>query len=74
MNTPAHQDDTRVEPVPKRLKANMPTAQEPRAHSKNSVRLVPWRQPSWPVFLPLVFAANVGVATLAWFVVGLFMR
>jgi hypothetical protein len=33
----------------------------------------PWRDLSWGIFLPLSFAANVGVAILAWIVVGLFM-
>jgi hypothetical protein len=33
----------------------------------------PWRDLSWGVFLPLSFAANVVVAALAWFIVGLFM-
>jgi hypothetical protein len=33
----------------------------------------PWRDVSWGVFLPLSFVANVGVAILAWIIVGLFM-
>jgi hypothetical protein len=33
----------------------------------------PWRDPSWGVFLPLSFVANVVVAILAWIIVGLIM-
>jgi hypothetical protein len=34
----------------------------------------PWHNLSWGLFLPLVFGGNVVLATLAWFLVGLFMR
>jgi hypothetical protein len=34
----------------------------------------PWRNLSWGRLLPLVFAFNVVVATLAWIIVGLIMR
>jgi hypothetical protein len=30
----------------------------------------PWRNLSWGLFLPLVFAGNVVMATLAWIIVG----
>ena len=36
--------------------------------------LAPWSKLSWGLFLPLVFAGNVVVATLAWIIVGLVMR
>ena len=35
--------------------------------------LAPWSVLSWGLFLPLVFAGNVVVATLAWIIVGLVM-
>jgi hypothetical protein len=34
----------------------------------------PWRNLSWGLFLPLVFASNVFVSTFAWTVVGLAMK
>jgi hypothetical protein len=34
----------------------------------------PWRNLSWGLFLPLVFAANIVLATLAWIIVGAVMR
>ena len=34
----------------------------------------PWSKLSWGLFLPLVFGANVVVATLAWIIVGSVMR
>jgi hypothetical protein len=34
----------------------------------------PWSKSSWGLFLPVVFAGNVVVATLAWFLVGLFLK
>jgi hypothetical protein len=37
-------------------------------------KLAPWSKLSWSLFLPLVFAGNVVVATLAWVIVGLVMR
>jgi hypothetical protein len=36
--------------------------------------LPPWSKLSWSLFLPLVFAGNVVVAILAWFIVELVMR
>jgi hypothetical protein len=36
--------------------------------------VAPWSKLSWGLFLPLVFGGNVVVATLAWIIVGLFMR
>jgi hypothetical protein len=33
----------------------------------------PWRNLSWGLFLPLVFAGNVVMATLAWIIVGWIM-
>jgi hypothetical protein len=36
--------------------------------------LAPWSKLSWGLFIPLVFAGNVAVATLAWFIVELVMR
>jgi hypothetical protein len=36
--------------------------------------LGPWSKLSWGLFIPLVFAGNVAVATLAWFIVELVMR
>jgi hypothetical protein len=36
--------------------------------------LAPWNKLSWGLFLPLVFAGNVVVATLAWIIVGLLMQ
>jgi hypothetical protein len=36
--------------------------------------LAPWSKMSWGLFVPLVFAGNVVVATLAWFIVELVMR
>jgi hypothetical protein len=36
--------------------------------------LAPWSTLSWGLFIPLVFAGNVAVATLAWFIVELVMR
>jgi hypothetical protein len=36
--------------------------------------LAPWSELSWGLFIPLVFAGNVAVATLAWFIVELVMR
>ncbi len=36
--------------------------------------LPPWSKLSWSLFLPVVFAGNVVVAILAWFVVALVMR
>src|ERR1700675_1697403 len=36
--------------------------------------LAPWSNLSWGLFLPLVFAGNVVVATLAWIIVGFVMR
>jgi hypothetical protein len=37
-------------------------------------KLAPGSKLSWGIFLPLVFAGNVVVATLAWIIVGLVMR
>jgi hypothetical protein len=34
----------------------------------------PWRNLSWALFLPRVFAANIVLATLAWIIVGAVMR
>jgi hypothetical protein len=34
----------------------------------------PWRNLRWGLFLPLVFAGNVIVATLAWIIVGMVKR
>jgi hypothetical protein len=36
--------------------------------------LAPLSNLSWGLFIPLVFAGNVAVATLAWFIVELVMR
>jgi hypothetical protein len=36
--------------------------------------LGPWSKLSWSFLIPLVFAGNVAVATLAWFIVELVMR
>jgi hypothetical protein len=36
--------------------------------------LAPWSNLSWGLFLPLVFAGNVVLATLAWIVVGIVMK
>lgn len=36
--------------------------------------LAPWSKLSWGLFVPLAFAGNVVLSTLAWFVVGLVMR
>jgi hypothetical protein len=36
--------------------------------------LAPWSKLSWGLALPLVFAGNVVVATLAWIIIGLVMR
>jgi hypothetical protein len=36
--------------------------------------LAPRSKLSWGLFIPLVFAGNVAVATLAWFIVELVMR
>ena len=36
--------------------------------------LAPWSTLSWGIFVPIVFASNVVVATLAWIIVGLVMR
>jgi hypothetical protein len=36
--------------------------------------LAAWSSLSWGLFIPLVFAGNVAVATLAWFIVELVMR
>jgi hypothetical protein len=36
--------------------------------------LAPWRNLSWGLFLPLTFAANVVVASLAWIIVWLIIR
>jgi hypothetical protein len=34
----------------------------------------PWSNLSWGLFLPLVFAGNVVLATLAWIIVGIVMK
>jgi hypothetical protein len=34
----------------------------------------PWRNLSWGLFLPLVFAGNVVLATLAWMIVSMVAR
>jgi hypothetical protein len=34
----------------------------------------PWCNLSWGLFLPLVFAGNVVLATLAWIIAGIVMR
>jgi hypothetical protein len=34
----------------------------------------PWRNLRWGLLIPLVFAGNVVVATLAWIIVGMVMR
>jgi hypothetical protein len=34
----------------------------------------PWRNLSWALFLPRVFAANIVLATLAWIILGAVMR
>jgi hypothetical protein len=34
----------------------------------------PWRNLSWALFLPFVFAGNVVMATLAWIIVEAVMR
>ena len=39
-----------------------------------SVRVFAWQDLNWGLVLPLVFAGNVVVATLAWFLVGFLMR
>jgi hypothetical protein len=39
-----------------------------------STEALPKLKLSWGLFLPLVFAGNVVVATLAWIIVGLVMR
>jgi hypothetical protein len=36
--------------------------------------LAPWSKLSWGLFLPLVFAGDVVLATLAWIIVGLVTR
>jgi hypothetical protein len=36
--------------------------------------LAPWSKLSWGLFVPLAFAGNVVVSSLAWFLVGLVMR
>jgi hypothetical protein len=41
---------------------------------ESRLTLAPWSVLSWGLFLPLVFAGNVVVATLAWFTVELVMR
>jgi hypothetical protein len=42
--------------------------------SESLSALGPWSPLSWGLFIPLVFAGNVAVATLAWFIVELVMR
>ena len=44
----------------------------PRTSLLRVPTFAPWRDLTW--LLPLVFAGNVVVATLAWIVVGLVMR
>ena len=34
----------------------------------------PWRNLSWTLFLPLVFAGNIVMATLAWIIVEAIIR
>jgi hypothetical protein len=36
--------------------------------------LAPWPRLSWRLFVPLVFATNVIVAVLAWWIVDLFAK
>jgi len=36
--------------------------------------LAPWSNLSWGLFLPLVFAGNVVLPTLAWIIVGIVMK
>jgi hypothetical protein len=44
-----------------------------RAYAYDTLVSVSWR-PSWLLIVPLVLAADIAVATLAWLIVGLFMR
>jgi hypothetical protein len=43
-------------------------------HTNGPSRGAIWPQGPWGLFLPLMVAGNVVVATLAWIIVGLVMR
>jgi hypothetical protein len=50
------------------------TAEGVEATGKSAAaRSAPWRDMSWGLFLPLVFAGDVVIAILAWTIVGLVM-
>ena len=83
MNAPVHGDRARAESVPRRIEADVHSAQDCREQNISVQRAStwfgdkagpPWRRLSWPMLLPLAFAANVAIATLAWFIVGLIVR
>jgi hypothetical protein len=46
----------------------------PQLDTSTSVFTAPGVNLSWGLFVPLVFASNVVVATFAWIIVGLVMR
>lgn len=41
---------------------------------RRSPALAPWSKLTWRLFFPLVFAGNIAVAILAWFIVELVMN
>jgi hypothetical protein len=61
-------------------KSNAPTSWRGNGFSRGANRpeglptLAPWSKLSWGLFFPLVFAGNVVVAILAWFIVELVMN
>jgi len=56
------------------------TSNIPMHHIKKTITTpslqaaAPWRNLGWGLLIPLVFAGNVVVATLAWIIVGMVMR
>jgi hypothetical protein len=74
-NLPQRDTKARVSPASNVAKSRHGTGLSKGAISPEGLpTLAPWHKLGWGLFLPLVFASNVIVATLVWSIVGLIMR
>jgi hypothetical protein len=57
------------------VKANVFTPRRPydAIEAEDVAKQAPWSKWGWGLFVPLVFAGNVVVATFAWFIIALVM-
>jgi hypothetical protein len=73
-NQPHSDTEARMHLTPNVAKSRHANGFSQRAIWPQLPTLSPWHKLGWGLFLPLMFAGNVVVATLAWIIVGLVIR